>query len=142
MCVVDYLNIIKHENSRDWQTQILLADSLKTMSRKYDLTMLSPYQIDATGEARFAKGILDSADLAFSFFPAKEGENREQENKVEIHTTKIRNGKHMSFDVYMDWECVRVDSSMSNTITSKPLKTAMYGDETSKNRNSETGKDI
>jgi replicative DNA helicase len=65
MGVVDYINIVKHENQKDWQTQITIADNLKSLSRKYDITMLSPYQIDATGEARFAKGILDSADQKF-----------------------------------------------------------------------------
>lgn len=129
MSVVDYLNIIKHEDSRDWKTQILFADELKTASRKYKQTILSPYQIDSTGEARFSKGILDSADRSFIFMPAKEGENREQENKLEVMTTKIRNGKHMSFDVHMDWPCVRIDSALSQTINSKPHKVAMYGDD-------------
>lgn len=128
LSVVDYLNIIKHEDSKDWKAQIQLAEALKSMSRKYDQTVLSPYQIDATGEARFAKGILDSADRSFSFFPAEQEENREQSNKITIHTTKIRNGKHMSFDIYMNWDCVRIDPNMGNLSKEKPHKAAMYGD--------------
>ena len=103
MAVVDYINIVKHDDQKDWKTQITIADNLKSLSRKYDLTMISPYQIDATGEARFAKGILDSADRSFNFFPPAETEERELESKISIHTTKMRNGKHMSFDVMMDW---------------------------------------
>jgi len=141
LAVVDYINIIKHEDSKDWKTQIVLAEALKGMSRKFNLTMISPYQIDATGEARFAKGILDSADRSFAFFPAKEGDNREQENKLQIHTTKIRNGKHMSFDVFMDWACVKIDPNQSKSINEAPHKGAMYGDdETSKSK--EVSRDI
>jgi replicative DNA helicase len=128
MAVVDYLNIIKHENSKDWQTQIVIAEALKASARKFNLTMLSPYQIDASGEARFAKGILDSADRSFAFFPAAEGEDREQENKLEIHTTKIRNGVHMSFDIYMNWDCVKVDPNQSKLINERPHQGAMFSD--------------
>ena len=84
MAVVDYVNIIKHDDQRDWKTQIMMADNLKSISRKYDLTLISPYQIDATGEARFAKGILDSADRSFNFFPPEETDNRELQNKITI----------------------------------------------------------
>jgi hypothetical protein len=135
MAIVDYINIIKHEDSKDWKTQIVLAEALKGVSRKYDLTVLSPYQIDATGEARFAKGILDSADRSFNFFPAEQGEDREQSNKITIHTTKMRNGKHMSFDVYMDWECVKIDPNQSELSNERPHHAAMFGDK-------ETGKDL
>lgn len=129
LAVVDYINIIKHEDSKDWKTQIVLAEALKGMSRKFNISVISPYQIDASGEARFAKGILDSADRSFAFFPAKEGEERAQENKLQIHTTKIRNGKHMSFDIYMDWSCVKIDPAQSNAINEKPHRIAMYGDD-------------
>ena len=127
--VVDYINIIKHEDAKDWKSQVILAEALKTMARKHNITMISPYQIDATGEARFAKGILDSADRSFAFFPAKEGDDRVQENSLEIHTTKIRNGKHMSFDVFMDWECVKIDANQSSKISYRPHKGALYGDD-------------
>jgi replicative DNA helicase len=141
LAVVDYINIIKHEDSKDWKTQIVLAEALKGISRKFNITMLSPYQIDATGEARFAKGILDAADRSFTFFPAIEGENREQGNKLQMMTSKIRNGKHMSFDVYMDWACVKIDPAQSNIISEKPHKIAMYGDDES-SKKSEVSKDL
>ena len=127
MSVVDYLNIIKHEDQKDWKSQIVIADNLKSQSRKHNLTTVSPYQIDATGEARFAKGILDSADKSFSFFPAAEGDDGEVENKINIQTTKIRNGKRMSFDVPMDWECVRINPNSSEVINERPHRAVQYG---------------
>ena len=127
MAIVDYINIITHEDSKDWKTQIVLAEALKSISRKYDLTVLSPYQIDATGEARFSKGILDAADRGFNFFPAEQGEDRQQSNKITLHTTKMRNGKHMSFDVYMDWECVKIDPNIGKISSEKPHDAVLYG---------------
>lgn len=127
MSVVDYLNIIKHDDQKDWKSQIVIADNLKSQSRKHNITTVSPYQIDATGEARFAKGILDSADKSFSFFPAAESDNGEVENSINIHTTKIRNGKRMSFDVPMDWECVRIDPTGGKVTNERPHKAVQYG---------------
>ena len=112
---------------KDWKTQIVLAEALKRTARKYSLTMLSPYQIDATGEARYAKGILDSADRSFNFFPPDQTEDRMQDSKITIHTTKIRNGRHMSFDVHMNWNCVKIDPNISKLINEKPLDAVMYG---------------
>lgn len=127
MAVIDYLNIIKHDDQKDWKTQIVIADALKGTSRVHDITVISPYQIDATGEARFAKGILDSADRSFNFFPAPETEDRELDNKITIHTTKVRNGKHMSFDINMDWSCVKIDPDSSQKSEERPHAAAKYG---------------
>ena len=132
MSVVDYLNIIKHDDQKDWKTQIVIADNLKSLARKYDITTVSPYQIDASGEARFAKGILDSADRSFNFFPAQEDDDRSLENKITIHTTKIRNGKHMSFDVSMNWECVKINPAASEVINERPHAAAKFGSDNEK----------
>ena len=102
---VDYLNIIHIEDRMDWKSQISLADSLKGFSRRYDQILMTPYQIDESGEARFAKGVLDSADRSFRFKPADQGEDP---NILEFEITKIRNGKPMKFNVPMDWECVKI----------------------------------
>jgi hypothetical protein len=118
MCVIDYLNIVKVEDRMDWKSQIGIADQLKTLSRKYGVMMVSPYQIDATGEARFAKGVLDSADRSFRFTPADLDENP---NILPFEITKIRNGKSMKFDVHMDWECLRVVPESSTIETGRIL---------------------
>jgi len=130
MAVVDYINIIKHEDQKDWKTQIIIADQLKSLARKHDLTVISPYQIDASGEARFAKGILDSADRSFNFFPpAEEDENK---SKITVHTTKIRNGKAMSFDVAMDWSCVKINPNVSEVLNERPHRAARFGTDNEK----------
>jgi hypothetical protein len=126
MGVVDYINIVKYEDQKDWKSQIAIAESLKLMSRKYDITMFSPYQIDAGGEARFAKGILDSADRGFNFFPPNPDDDA---NRIVVHTTKIRNGRAMNFDIGMNWECTKVISTDSQLINEKPLGVAKYGSE-------------
>lgn len=70
--LVDYINQVKRGgiNPRagqyDWTEQIEVSKALKSMAQEYNCTVISPYQIDATGEARFAKGILDSADAAYT----------------------------------------------------------------------------
>lgn len=124
MCVVDYLNIVKVEDRMDWKSQIGISDSLKTLARKYKVMMLSPYQIDASGEARFAKGVLDSADKSFRFMPS---DLNEDPNALPFETAKIRNGKAMKFNVHMDWDCLRIDSKKSKAISGKILN--KYGDD-------------
>lgn len=72
LIVVDYVQKVKRLaggsglNSFDWQEQIYVANALKTLASERRIPVYSPYQIDATGEARFAKGILDPADAAFT----------------------------------------------------------------------------
>jgi hypothetical protein len=65
--------------------------------------MVSPYQIDATGEARFAKGILDAADIALTM----EAHDKET-NAISFETTKIRGGKEMAFTCPIDWDTLRI----------------------------------
>ena len=117
----------------NWQSQISLADSLKTLSRKYEVMLISPYQIDASGEARFAKGVLDSADRSFRFSPADLNDNPDV---LPFEIAKIRNGKSMKFDVHMDWECLRVVPEKSQVVSGKILN--KYGDD-SKEQGRELG---
>lgn len=132
MCVIDYLNIVKIEDRMDWKSQIHIAESLKTLARKYKVIMISPYQIDASGEARFAKGVLDSADKSFRFMPS---DLNEDPNALPFETAKIRNGKAIKFNVHMDWDCLRIDSNKSVAISGKILN--KYGSD-----NKETGRDL
>jgi replicative DNA helicase len=132
MCVVDYLNIVKIDDRMDWKSQIHIAESLKTLARKYKVIMISPYQIDASGEARFAKGVLDSADKSFRFMPS---DLSEDPNSLPFETAKIRNGKALKFNVHMDWDCLRIDANKSIAISGKILN--KYGSD-----NKETGRDL
>jgi replicative DNA helicase len=132
MCVVDYLNIVKVEDRMDWKSQISISDSLKTLARKYKVIMISPYQIDNTGEARFAKGVLDSADKSFRFMPS---DLNEDPTALPFEVAKIRNGKAMKFNVHMDWDCLRIDSNKSKAISGRILN--RYGNDTK-----EQGRDL
>ena len=105
VAVVDYLNQIVLEGSDqyDWKPQIEVSKKLKNLARKYEIVMVSPYQIDANGEARFAKGILDAADIALTM----EAHDKET-NAISFETTKIRGGKEMAFTCPIDWDTLRI----------------------------------
>jgi replicative DNA helicase len=68
--LVDYVNQVKRSHldrgQYDWTEQIEISKALKAIAQEYEVPVVSPYQIDNTGEARFAKGLLDSADAAFA----------------------------------------------------------------------------
>lgn len=105
LVVVDYLNQIVLEGSDqyDWKPQIEVSKKLKNLARKYEIVIVSPYQIDKDGEARFAKGILDAADIALTM----EAHDKET-NAISFETTKIRGGKEMSFTCPIDWDTLRI----------------------------------
>jgi len=39
----------------------------------------------------------------------------------------MRNGRHMSFDVMMDWSCVKIDPNTSVTVSEKPHNAVKFG---------------
>ena len=103
--VVDYLNqiVIEGADMYDWKPQIEVSKKLKNLARKYEIVLVSPYQIDATGEARFAKGILDAADIAL----VMEAHDKNSQ-AISFETTKIRGGKEMTFTCPIDWDTLRI----------------------------------
>ena len=108
--VVDYINQVKRSavgNSRmgqyDWTEQIEVSKALKTYAQDYGVVMVSPYQIDATGEARFAKGILDAADAAFTL-----DAHAKEDNVISFNCAKMRNSDEVSFTSTMDWASLRI----------------------------------
>lgn len=120
--VVDYINQIVLEGSDqyDWKPQIEVSKKLKNLARKYEVVLVSPYQIDASGEARFAKGILDAADIAL----VMEAHDKEQ-NAVSFETTKIRGGKEMAFTCPIDWDTLRISpQSVDKPQAKEPIKKA------------------
>lgn len=112
VAVVDYLNQIVVEGSSqfDWQPQIIISKKLKELARKYDIVIVSPYQIDASGEARFAKGILDAADIALTM----EAHDKEK-SALTFATTKIRGGREMTFTSPINWETLRISPQSIET---------------------------
>jgi replicative DNA helicase len=107
LVVVDYLNqiVLEGNDQYDWKPQIEVSKKLKNLARKYEIVMVSPYQIDKDGEARFAKGILDAADIALTM----EAHDKET-NAISFETTKIRGGKEMAFTSPIDWDTLRISA--------------------------------
>ena len=105
VAVIDYLNqiVVEGASQFDWQPQIVISKKLKELARKYDIVMVSPYQIDDKGETRFAKGILDAADIALLMEA-----NAKEDNAMSFETTKIRGAKEMKFTSGMDWDTLRI----------------------------------
>jgi replicative DNA helicase len=73
LIVSDYVQVVKRVasstssiNHIDWQEQIAVSRGHKTLAEDTKIPVYSPYQIDATGEARFSKGILDACDAALT----------------------------------------------------------------------------
>jgi len=114
--VVDYINqiVLEGADQYDWKPQIEVSKKLKNLARKYEVVMVSPYQIDASGEARFAKGLLDAADIAL----VMEAHDKEQ-NAVSFETTKIRGGKEMAFTCPIDWDTLRISPQSVDKPASK-----------------------
>jgi replicative DNA helicase len=120
--VVDYLNqiVLEGVDQYDWKPQIEVSKKLKNLARKYEVVLVSPYQIDANGEARFAKGILDAADIAL----VMEAHDKET-NAISFETTKIRGGKEMAFTCPIDWDSLRISpQSVDKPTPKEPIKKA------------------
>ena len=98
--VVDYVNQIEIEDIYNWQSQITLSKGLKNIARKHNIVMVAPYQIDKTGEARFAKGLLDAVDMAITLKAGKDF--------ISFETTKVRNIPSTKFASVMDWESLAI----------------------------------
>jgi KaiC/GvpD/RAD55 family RecA-like ATPase len=107
VCIVDYLNQIVFPGNRDsmydWKVQIEISKQLKNLARKYDITMISPMQIDEKEGIRYAQGILDSPDIAFIL-----NAHTKEDKCITFETTKIRGGPPISFTSPMDWGTMRM----------------------------------
>ena len=67
------------------------------------MLIFSPYQTDATGEARFAKGILDAADAAYSLETWSP-----QDACITLECKKMRNGPMEDFTSEIDWDTLKI----------------------------------
>lgn len=108
--LVDYVNVIKlskmpsKKGNFDWTEQIQVSKFLKAeIAQKYGIPVICPYQIDATGEARFAKGILDSADAAFTLDP-----HTKDDRAITFTCTKDRRNPETNFTSFMDWDTLKI----------------------------------
>jgi len=105
LCVVDYVNQVDTGigDMYDWKSQVFASKKLKEYARKHDLVMVSPYQIDKTGEARFSKGLLDSPDLAFLL-----DAHSKADGCLTLTSTKTRSGPEVEFTSGMDWDSLKI----------------------------------
>ena len=114
--IVDYINQVKRSSvpSRggqyDWTEQIEVSKALKSMAQEYETPVVAPYQIDATGEARFAKGILDAADAAYSIETYGH-----DDGVISFNCQKMRNASMESFTSAINWDSLKIgpDSALT-----------------------------
>jgi replicative DNA helicase len=106
--VVDYINQITAPDAFNWQSQINLSKKLKALARKYDVVMVTPFQISEDGKTRFAKGILDSPDWAFNLTAEKDGEGG---GAVTFECKKARgDDDSVDFASEMDWTTLKISA--------------------------------
>ena len=107
--IVDYINQVKRSEipSRggqyDWTEQIEVSKALKSMAQEYETPILAPYQTDAGGGARFAKGILDAADAAYTMEPYTE-----EDACMTFNCVKMRSAAMRSFTSSMNWDTMKI----------------------------------
>ena len=107
--IVDYINQVKRSaipsrsGQYDWSEQIEVSKALKAMAQEYETTIFSPYQTDASGEARFAKGILDAADAAYTINPWMQ-----EDACITLNCVKMRSAAEKSFTSTMNWETLKI----------------------------------
>lgn len=118
--LVDYINQVKRSaipsrmGQYDWTEQIEVSKALKSMAQEYECTVVTPYQTDASGEARFAKGILDAADAAYAL------ETYDQEDAaITFNCTKMRSAAMRSFTSTVNWETMKIGPESALTPAEK-----------------------
>ena len=128
--LVDYINQVKRSaipsrsGQYDWTEQIEVSKALKSMAQEYECTVVSPYQTDASGEARFAKGILDAADAAYAL------ETYDQEDAcMTFNCVKMRSAAMRSFTSQMNWETMKIGPESAMTPQEKEGSTHKTGEE-------------
>jgi hypothetical protein len=125
--IVDYVNQIKKSNrgsQYDWIDQIDVSTALKTLAQDYGVPLVSPYQTDATGEARFSKGLLDSCDIAFSLEAYKD-----PDNCINFENVKTRDEDEISFCSKVDWRSLRIGPDSAVNPKNKPDSDESSGEE-------------
>lgn len=111
LAIVDYINQVKLAGTDalsqyDWKEQMVVSKSFKGLCQKYNVGGVSPYQIDKEGNARMAKGILDSADMAANLNAAKADNGK---GGILLDFVKTRNSGEVKFMPEIDWNTLSID---------------------------------
>ena len=107
--IVDYLNQVRRHNAPnrsgqyDWTEQIEISKGLKSLAQESKVLVLSAFQTNEKGEARFSKGILDAVDAAYSI-----QHWGEEEPCIKFKCDKMRSGKAESFVSELNWETLKI----------------------------------
>jgi hypothetical protein len=128
--IVDYIQKVHkgfNSNGRfEWKEQIEVSEMLKQIASDTGVPVFSPYQIDAGGEARFAKGILDAADAAWILDPHKHSDS-----VMSFAVTKMRNAEDgLTFNSLMRWATLTIGPEVAllpETEEDEPKKKAFGG---------------
>lgn len=128
--IVDYLNQVKRSahprrgGQYDWTEQIEVSKGLKSFAQEYETTVFSPYQTDAQGEARFAKGILDAADAAYTI------ETWDQKDCcITFKNVKMRSAAMKGFSSYMNWDTLKIGPDTALTPEEREALASKTGEE-------------
>lgn len=125
--VVDYINQVRRTNSSygqyEWTEQIEISNSLKEMAQEFEVPIISPFQIDQAGQARFSKGILDSCDAAYNLNPWSK-----QDSIITFENVKMRDEEEVSFTSVIDWESLKIGPK-SGIIPEKESKKSQKSNE-------------
>ena len=106
MGIVDYINVVRSDEANsavdnlDWKIQMVLSQNLKNIARKFNLPIVSPYQVDGSGEARLAKGLLDSVDFAYTL--------NKLGNYIALNCAKARGGEEINYNTYINWKALKI----------------------------------
>ena len=128
--LVDYINQVKRsaipsrQGQYDWMEQIEVSKTLKSLAQEYECAVVTPYQTDATGEARFAKGILDAADAAFALqtYKVENAPNSEKHPVIHFENVKMRSHRETDFTSVVDWETMRIGPESALIPSREPAK--------------------
>ena len=107
--IVDYLNQVRRHNAPgrsgqyDWTEQIEISKGLKALAQESKVLVLSAFQTNEKGEARFAKGILDAVDAAYSI-----QHWGDEEPTIKFKCDKMRSGSIKNFTSEMNWETLKI----------------------------------
>ena len=107
VAVVDYANQVVIPGNRDsmydWKAQIEVSKQLKNLSRKHDICIVSPLQIDDNNGIRYAKGLLDATDIALIM-----DANERSDACITLETTKVRSGPPVTMCSGINWDTLRI----------------------------------
>lgn len=106
MGIVDYINEVRLQSAEDpysWTYQLELARGLKRLARKHDCAIISPYQMNDDGSARFSKTLLVPVDIALNL------RGDQDAGLINFSAAKVRSLPPCEFNVGMNWNCLQID---------------------------------